>query len=258
MLGQLVAAQFELEGALAEFTGNSGALGQVQLQLQLSMLVVLRQQIGTASPATLSAMSNEIVGAVTQAQGLVQQARANAANGEASAASNTAKARQLMQSVADDLFRQKLLDPYLHFATAEDEAAYRKREQDRSIAYDDEIAKQTAEGNRRAASILQSQLADAKAHGADRSPDMAAIERQLAETGQNLQSRENDQPKATATEAAPFANTEQAADDELGDVMAALKAAGVAYGTGRPPGGKHGVTHVATAMATPDISVVRS
>jgi hypothetical protein len=179
LVGQLVAAQFALEGALAEFTGNSGALGQAQLQL--SMLVALRQQIGTASPASLSAMSNEIFGAVAQAQGIIQQGRANLANSEASSASNTAKARQALQSMADDLFGKKLLDPYLHFASAEEEAAYRKREQERSIAYDDEIAKQTAEGNRRAASILQSQLADAKAHGANRSPDMAAIEQQLGD-----------------------------------------------------------------------------
>lgn len=256
LVGQLVAAQFALEGALAEFAGNSGALGQAQLQL--TMLATLRQQIGTASPATLSAMSNEIVAAVAQTQSVIQQGRANLANSESSSASGTAKARQLMQSVADDVFRQKLLDPYLQFATAEDEAAYRKREQERSVAYDDQIAKQTVEGNSRARSILQSQLADAKAHGAHRSPDMAAIEQQLAEAAQNLQPRASDREKAATADVVPVGTTAHATDDELGDVMAALKAAGVAYGAGNAPSGKHGVTNVAVSTATPDKSVVRS
>ena len=177
LVGQLVAAQFALEGALAEFAGNSGALGQAQLQL--TMLATLRQQAGTASPATLSAMSNDIVAAVAQAHSVIQQGRANLANSEASSASTTARARQLAQSVADDVFRQKLLDPYLEFSSVEDEEEYRKREKARDAEVKRLLALDTPETNRRAVALLDQQLTDAENHRAGRSPDFANMRQRL-------------------------------------------------------------------------------
>ena len=222
LVGQLVAAQFALEGALAELAGNSGALGQAQLQL--AMLATLRQQIGTASPATLSAMSNEIVAAVAQAHSVIQLGRANVANSEASSASTTAKARQLVQSVADDIFRQKLLDPYLEFGSAKDEEEYRKREKERDAEVKRLLALETPEASRQAVALLDQQLADAENHGAGRSPDFANLRQRLQNADAAF-----DVPVPEQEDLAAKPSQEPTADDgdDLSNVMAALQAAGV-------------------------------
>lgn len=242
LVGQLVAAQFALEGALAQFAGNSGALGQAQLQL--TMLATLRQQIGNASPATLSAMSNEIVAAVAQAHSVIQQGRANLANSEASSASTTANARQVVQSVADDVFRQKLLDPYLEFSSAEDEEEYRKREQARDAEVKRLLALDTPEANKRAVALLDQQLTDAENHGAGRSADIANMRQRLqnADTvfGAPVPERDVVAPK-------PSKDTAASDDDDLSNVMAALQAAGVQTTNDRAPVNGH---VIASALQT--------
>lgn len=237
LVGQLVAAQFALEGALAELVGNSAALGQAQLQL--AMLATLRQQIGTASPATLYAMSNEIVAAVAQTQSVIQQGRANLTNSEASSASSTAKARQLVQSVADDLFRQKLLDPYLEFSSAKDEEEYRKREKGRNEQVDRAMALRTPEGNRRAVELVQEQLRDAGAHGADRSPEFGRLINTASEA----------QELTAQSEQQGLDKTKPPPSSDVASIAATLRVAGL---SGPPPEEEsgHGLNFDRLALAS--------
>jgi hypothetical protein len=223
LLSQISAAQFALESALAEFSEMGRALGQTQSQL--ATLAALRQQIGIASPVMLSNMSAEIGAAVAEVQNTIQLARDSASNGEGSSASIAAKARQAMESLGEDLFRRNLLDPYLRFESADDEAGYRRREEENRAAYEHELAKNTPEGNRRAAEILSSQVEDARRHGAEASPDFDDISRRaeqaLSATAEPArESVRSDQNQDAATQSA---NT----DSELADVMAALRVAGV-------------------------------
>ena len=122
-----------------------------------------------------------------------------------------------------------MLDPYLQFASAEEEEAYRKREQERKDAYDRELAKQTLDGNSKAAKIAQEQLRDAGAHGADRSRDFAGMVQRADSAVADLQSARQ-QPETASERQTVDANKSAQpapASDDLGDIFATLKAAGV-------------------------------
>ncbi|HEV7233753.1 MAG TPA: hypothetical protein VGN36_05865, partial [Sphingorhabdus sp.] len=173
LLGQLVAAQFEIEASMTEIAGNAAAMCDGKAQLQL--LAALQRQIGTASPAALAGLRSEIIATVNAAQAVAQHSRAAANDDRPDRAMTAADARQAIAHIGRDIFSHRLLNPYLRFASPEDEEAYRKREEQNRKAYELELAKGTPEGNRRAAEILNRQLIDAQAHGADASPDFADL-----------------------------------------------------------------------------------
>ncbi|MDH4745885.1 hypothetical protein OMP43_17810 [Sphingomonas sp. CBMAI 2297] len=168
MLGQLVAAQFDLENLIASLGGAGAALADNQLQ----QLMQLQRRIGSADPAALASLRGEVTGMLAQAQQVAQQARAAASGAETAdaiaLATASADARSQVVATMQDMHR---FDPYLQFDSAEEEAAYRKREAERRAYIDDELHKGTPEGNLNASAGALGQMADAKAHGAGNSPE---------------------------------------------------------------------------------------
>src|SRR5690349_326805 len=71
LLGQLVAAQFDLENTLAELNRSDAPADAVRSSLQT--LGDLQRQVGTASPAFLNLLRSEIVAGAASAHATAQQ-----------------------------------------------------------------------------------------------------------------------------------------------------------------------------------------
>lgn len=258
LIGQLAAAQLALEAAIAELGrsgANSAAIGESRSQL--SALVSLRQQIGTLSGSALADLRSEVSAAAASATALAQQISGNTSNSTPDGPTRAAAARATMEKVGREVFEDKVLDPYLQFASKEDEEAYRKRERERKEAYDRARAMGTPDGDRLAAQIAQEQIQDAGAHGADRSPNFAPMQRDIALARRDLEasiasgaaSRDN-QPPGRARE-------KPTTEADLSDVMAALSAAGV---TTTDPGtskSKHGLAELNPAQRSQSANIVQ-
>lgn len=257
LIGQLVASQFAIEAALAGLiTAGADAAVAGEMRSQLALLSELRQQIGSAAGAALTALRNDVIAAAGSASSIVQQARAaaNAASMAASEKLMTAQeARHAIQAIGHDLFDQHILDPYLQFTSEEDEKAYRKREQENAEALKRALALNTPEGDRRALEITRSQLADAKAHGADRSPDFPAMESKLdrALAALDATKKRDIAPSAKASRGNEITNS-----DDISEAIAALQAAGVEL-KGQPEHGSgHGLT-ARTNITQQDVATAR-
>lgn len=138
----------------------------------------------------------------------------------------TSKTRRTIQNVADELFEQKKLDPYLQFASAEDEAEYRKREAARKAYIDAELGKGTPQGALNAANASKEQLEDAGNHGADRSPDFAPMLDEVTKA-RDAQLAAMNQGKPNQKQAPRSAEVTITGDDDLDEIAAIFKAAGV-------------------------------
>jgi hypothetical protein len=149
-----------------------------QARGRLIALASLRDQLAngssTKSPAALRA---EVAATIAAVQSYAAEVRSAATNSQAQQQGSqaalmqaTADARQAVRSASDDIFGRKIFDPYLRFASAEDEEAYRKREADRKAEIDHAMAEKTPQGTLRATDLTIDQLRDAGAHGAARSP----------------------------------------------------------------------------------------
>lgn len=229
MLTQIRAAQSDLDQLLSQL-GNAGSvpaeiINQRQLLAQLERN--LASGISSASPASLR---NEIAGAIAAATSLGQQARA-AGDPRVGLELATAQART-RASVAEmsrDIYERRIFDPYLRFASEDDEAAYRRREEESRRAIERALAENTPEGDLRAARIMRDQLRDAAAHGADASPEFQRLNNRNAEDIDRLevalgrgQSRgQQAQPSQTSEPPAP------ATDEQLASVLATFRAAGI-------------------------------
>lgn len=185
LMGAIAGAQFDIDNAIAELA-RSGADASA-LTNQRQSLQQLHRQVGTANLTTLAGLRAEITGAVATTQALAEQGRAIATSaGQVAAealATATANCRAQVTSVMRNMHR---FDTYLHFASAEDEAAYRKREAERLAYINAQHAKGTAEGNLNAAGAALGQLADAKTHGAGNSPEFERWSNELANTTTTL------------------------------------------------------------------------
>ncbi len=184
LLGTIAGAQFDIDNAIAELA-RSGADASA-LTNQRQSLQQLQKQVGSASPATLAGLRAEIAGAVAMTQTLAEQGRAIATTaGQAAAealATVSANSRAQVTSIMRDMHR---FDAYLHFASAEDEAAYRKHEAERRAEIEAALAKATPESTLKASGLTVGQLLDAKAHGADDSPEFDATFNTAADTWRN-------------------------------------------------------------------------
>lgn len=171
LLGRLAAAQLNLEAAIAELARNHAPADVARAQLEA--LGDLQRQIASAGPAALAGLRGEIAAATAASQAVVQQGRAatSAETAEAALAAASARTRATVQRVAGDLFERRIFDPYLQFASAEDEETYRRREAERRAEIERELARGTPEGNLNASAATVGQVLDAGAHGADRSTD---------------------------------------------------------------------------------------
>ena len=184
LLGQIAAAQFDIESAIAEIMRSGADVSALANQAQ--SLQQLQKQIGSAGATTLISLRAEIAGAVATTQAVTQQARTTAATAAQAAAealgAASANSRATVSAIMRDMHR---FDAYLHFASAEDEAAYRKREAERRAEIEAALAKATPESTLKASGLTVGQLLDAKAHGADDSPEFDATFNKATETWRN-------------------------------------------------------------------------
>ncbi len=185
---------------------------------------------------------------VAATQAMAQQARQSGQSAHAADLQlhkAEAHARQVTEDAARDLFERRIFDPYLRFGSAEEEAAYRKREAEREAAITKALDDGTPEGTLRANRLAIDQVKDAGAHGADRHPKYATLMNDLTSAQEPL--REALDPHVTGPKEAK--NT---APEELADVLAALRQAGVSGGTTENLG--HGVTQHASIASQPNRS----
>lgn len=229
LVGQIASAELALEAAIAELgrDGSNSSLVAAS-RTQLTSLIGLRRQIGTASSTALADIRAEVAAAVGAASALAQQATASASGaGAPDAATRARAARKTIETVGHDLFDRHVLDDHLQFASAEDEAAYRKREEERRKAYEAELEKHTAKGDHSALAIEQAQLDDAKAHGAGDSAEFAQLQAQVRQAKSGLQEPAPAAGTSTATPNGATSPAPAASGGSLDDVLAALNAAGV-------------------------------
>lgn len=222
MLGRLVAAQFELEAAVARLRTGTDSVGIARGELSLNDLLALQRSVATASPSALAGMRAEILAAAATIANEAKQAASSSATDAPDALTTaSARARDTVRAVMDGM---KDFDPYLRFASDEDREAYRKREEANRRAIDAAMAEGTPEGTARALKLAEAQLRDAGAHGADTSPAYASRLEDIKRREAELQTAGVVSP-AAGPKADGQASPEK--PDDLGDVLAVLKAAGV-------------------------------
>lgn len=178
---QVASAQAELSTNLIALrsSGNADPTIIAQGDAQLGALLALKQKLSNASPATLAMVRAEITAAVAVAANVAQQAQAalTAGNGPglpANLAAASQAARSAVTSFTEDFYEKKIFDPYLRFATPEDEERYRRDEAKRKEEIEKALALHTPEGDLRANTLALDQLKDAGVHGADQSPEYAS------------------------------------------------------------------------------------
>lgn len=184
MLAHLLGAQADLEASLALLrqSGDAGLIAQGETQR--STLADLQRALASAGPANLTAIRSAIAAAVSASTGLSQQARGAALQAEAAElAATRTESRLQVQSLMRDMHR---FDPYLAFASPEDEAAYRNREAERRAYIEQQQARGTPEGDLNASGAAIGQMVDAQAHGAADSPEFRQRWDELAGTTARL------------------------------------------------------------------------
>lgn len=251
LVAQVAGAQAQIESDIEQLRraaavgGDTAALAQAEGQLQ--GLGNLQRRIEQAGPGALAAIRAEVVAFVAASQvtaQLLRTATATAQAAEVALHAASEAAHRTVSDLADEVFGKKKYDAYLHFASTEEEEAYRKRSEDRERYIKDQLALGTPEGNLNAARAMQAQLKDAGAHGADAHPDYGS---DLTKVDSSIAKLENamavNHPKTQEVEARALAIEEKPAAStsvELDAVAAQLRAAGV---IGTPASTKgHGVT----------------
>jgi hypothetical protein len=216
LLARLLNAQADLEPALAQLHQGGDAALIAQGEAQRDTLAGLQRALATSGPANLTAIRAAITAAISASAGFTQQARGSAVQTEAAElAATRSESRQQVQSLMRDMHR---FDPYLSFASPEDEAAYRTREAERRAYIEREHARGTPEGDLNASGAAVGQMVDADAHGAGRSPEFRQRWNELAGTTARLR----EQVARSGGSTAQF-------DERLrGELRATLRARGIA------------------------------
>lgn len=170
LLGQLVAAQFDLEAAIADLTRDGAPASAIlDSRNQLGGVLALRQKVAAAGVGSLASMRSEIAAMVASSQSAAQQTRTA---GDTANASNISNLAQNTRTAVNDAMRgMKDFEPYLHFTNAQDEADYRRREDERRSYIAAEQANGTPLGDLNAGGAAVGQMTDAAAHGAAQSPE---------------------------------------------------------------------------------------
>jgi hypothetical protein len=232
----------------------------------LQGLSQLQQRIANAGPGDLISIRAEVAASVAATQALAQQTQpgttafqsAQLALYEASAAADRS-----VRDFTRDFYERRIFDPYLKFASAADEEAYRQREAERQREIEKARAEHTPEGELRAVNLSIDQLDDAGAHGADRSPEFKphkdallksrdALTRAIGacQTAAGQQAEQNTPPAKASVD--PLASVGAKSPDAKGAV-AVLIAAGLSAPQSDNLG--HGVTNQA-GPATPPTRAV--
>jgi hypothetical protein len=173
---QLFAAQRELDLAMLEMReAGASETDMAALRQQAQTLVQLQRALTDRGRAGLDDLKGPIAAAVTASTALAATGRdtalASKGTDPTSMAAITAATRRQVENLSRDIYERKIFDPYLSFASAEEEAEYRRREQEAKRYMEAEMAKGTPEGDLNAAGAAQGQLLDAAAHGAADSPE---------------------------------------------------------------------------------------
>lgn len=211
--------------------------------------MALQRDVSLADASMLKSMRNEIIAFATNATADSQRAREGAAATKAQAERHLAESREESRKQVHAIMEgMREFDPYLRFASAADEEAYRKREAERRAYIDRESAKGTAQGDLNAARAAREQLLDAGVHGADASPEYAPRLERLNRASANLQEAMGVEPEGSAM--SPPASTKATTSTESGldTVLSALKAAGVSTLSAPPPKSAHGLGDLARAV----------
>jgi hypothetical protein len=225
LAAQVANAQSDIESHLAALRdavargGNGAVLSQATDQL--TSLSRLQKRIGGCDIASLTAIRSEVAASVAATQALVQTAAAQGSSPQSAQAELYAASANAERSVRDfekDFYERRIFDPYLKFASKEDEEAYRQREAERQQAIEKAREEHTPQGELRAVNLSIDQLNDAGAHGADRSPDYQRERDRLTKVHDQLSHAisSNDQSKPQTASNAPAS----ASVDPLQDVGA--------------------------------------
>ena len=203
------------------------------------MILALKSQLASANPRDLPALQAQIASAIAEASSTIETARSGSTGAVAREVALTTA--QLRSSIRDVMGGMKDFDPYLQFGSAEEEEAYREREQARQAYIEAELAKGTPEGDYNAAAATRAQLEDAGAHGADAHPDfderMSINDKALAQSKRNVSEAGASTLEGDAIlrgeepylDPAPPMRSVAAEinEDEFADIAAAFVAAGV-------------------------------
>lgn len=230
----IAAAQIDIANAIAELA-RSGA-DSAALANQGHALQQLQRTVGSANLGGLLSLRSEVAAASSSATALANQAISTAAIAITANAnlSPTERARASIAALSRDLFENKVLDPYLQFTSAKDEEDYRKRERERKEEIDRAMALGTPEGVRRAGELAEDQLRDAGAHRADRSPEFGRL-MATANVAQELTTN-------TVMQGTAHPSAEPAPSNDVADIAATLRAAGLSAAPPTSNEGGHGLS----------------
>ena len=178
LLAQASARAAEVQRALSCLAGNPAL--QSRLSDAAARLSGSISQLSLVLDSPASALHAADIEAIAQSinagdiQGLVAQATAAAASPAALAqavATTSADTRAEVQNLSRDMFSNRIFDPYLHFASAADEAEFRRRQAEAQSYVDVQLAHHTPEGDLNAGGGMMGAMLDANAHGAGDSPE---------------------------------------------------------------------------------------
>lgn len=249
----IAGAQGEIEAHLSSIlrTGDGAAIATAENQLK--SLSRLQQRVAASHGSGLVSIRAEVAAFVAAAQVIANQAVASAATAQtADAALHLASeaARREVTSFVEDFYEKKIFDPFLRFASAEEEAAYRKGEEERQREIKAALGLGTSEGDLRAADLSIAQMEDAGAHGADRSPNYEPRLRGLKAARSDLAARMGQPEKEQKAQTAPAASRD-GGDPGLAfdpEMIACLRASGVVPADQDQQG--HGITREAAPTAS--------
>jgi hypothetical protein len=189
LLSQARAQHIDIQRAMAMAHGNP--------ELQARLAAVSAQIAGVAtelsnalsSPSfplhSADLMALQSIVQSGEASSLISQAAAQAAGtsigGTAATAAQiaevkaaSAETRTEVQALSHDLFDRKIFEPYLHFSSPEDEAEFRRHEEEAKRYIAEQLARRTPEGDLNASGGTLGYMLDANVHGAADSPDFLA------------------------------------------------------------------------------------
>jgi hypothetical protein len=184
LLAGILAAQSDLAAALAQLSSTGDNALRAQVAAQLQTLAGLERAVTSGNPAMLASVRREVASAIAAGANISQQVRDDAQRtAAAELAAVSAVSRQQVQSLMRDMHR---FDPFLRFASPEDEEAYRRREAERRAYIEEQHRRGTPEGDLNASAGAIGQMVDARAHGAGDSPEFQQRWNELVGTTQRL------------------------------------------------------------------------
>jgi hypothetical protein len=162
-------AQANLTSSAAQVAGAIAQLARAMSSpesLQAADLAALESAVQSADAGSLSSETSPA------AQG--------GSTAAVAAAAASAATRADVESLSHDVFDQHIFDRYLHFSSAQDEAAFHAHSAAVKTYVKGQLARGTAEGNLNGGGGMMDAMMDAHAHGAGDSPDFAPRWNKLA------------------------------------------------------------------------------